>query len=174
MEKVGQIIDKISYVMGYFAGLILLGIIGLTMMEVVSRYILNHPLILCDEFGGYSLLAITFLGLAYCGKEKGHIRITFLVERMKAQTAGRIRLASLILVFAYIAIGSKVSWDFLIGSFQRNMRANSWLMTPLKWPQMVLPIGFTLFALVLLVQIGRAIRDLKAGRNIEESGGEEF
>lgn len=173
MEKVGQIIDKISYVMGYFAGWILLGIIGLTMVEVVSRYILNHPLILCDEFGGYSLLAITFFGLAYCGKEKGHIRITFLVDRMKAQTAGRIRLASLILVFAYIAICSKVSWDFLIGSFQRNMRANSWLMTPLKWPQMAMPIGFTLFSLVLLVQIGRAIRELKAGRNIEESGGEE-
>jgi TRAP-type C4-dicarboxylate transport system permease small subunit len=81
MEKVWRVIEKVSYAVGYLAGWILLGIITLTMVEVVSRYILGQPLILCDEFGGYSLFAITFLGLAYCAKEKGHIRITFLVER---------------------------------------------------------------------------------------------
>ena len=52
MEKVWRVIEKVSYAVGYFAGWILLGIIALTMVEVVTRYILGQPLILCDEFGG--------------------------------------------------------------------------------------------------------------------------
>lgn len=174
MEKVWKGIDKVSYVVGYAAGWILLGIIALTMVEVLTRYVLRQPLILCDEFGGYSLFAITFLGLAYCAKEKGHIRITFIVERMKPKVSSRIRVVTLSLVLLYAVIGSKISWDFLINSFQRNIRSNSWLMTPLKWPQMVLPIGFTLFSLVLIMEIARTIRAIHSGLKVEETGGEEF
>ena len=174
MERAWKVIDKFSYVVGYFAGWILLGIIALTMVEVLTRYVLRQPLILCDEFGGYSLFAITFLGLAYCAKEKGHIRITFIVERMKAKVSSRIRVVTLGLVLLYAVIGSKISWDFLINSFQRNIRSNSWLMTPLKWPQMVLPIGFTLFSLVLVMEIARTIRAIRQGLKVEETGGEEF
>ena len=85
MDKIWQGIERVAYLVGYGTGYILLGIIALTQIEVVTRYVLHQPLILCDEFGGYSLFAITFLGLAYCAKEKGHIRITFLVERMSAE-----------------------------------------------------------------------------------------
>jgi TRAP-type C4-dicarboxylate transport system permease small subunit len=174
MDKIWQGIERVAYVVGYGTGYILLGIIALTQIEVVTRYVLHQPLILCDEFGGYSLFAITFLGLAYCAKEKGHIRITFLVERMSARASGRIRILTLCLALIYIGIASKVSWDFLFLSFQRGMKSNSWLMTSLHWPQMVLPVGCTLFFLVLLVQLVRTIRNVKAGVRVEEASGEEF
>jgi len=174
MDKILQGIERIAYVVGYGTGYILLGIIALTQIEVVTRYVLRQPLILCDELGGYSLLAITFLGLAYCAKEKGHIRITFLVERMSAKASGRVRVLTLILALIYIGIASKVSWDFLILSVKRGMKSNSWLMTPLYWPQMVLPVGCTLFFLVLLVQLVRTIRDVTAGVRVEEVSGEEY
>jgi len=174
MDKILQGIERIAYAVGYGTGYILLGIIALTQIEVVTRYVLRQPLILCDELGGYSLLAITFLGLAYCAKEKGHIRITFLVGRMSAKASGRVRVLTLILALIYIGIASKVSWDFLILSVKRGMKSNSWLMTPLYWPQMVLPVGCTLFFLVLLVQLVRTIRDVTAGVRVEEVSGEEY
>jgi TRAP-type C4-dicarboxylate transport system permease small subunit len=74
----------------------------------------------------------------------------------------------------YIGIVSKVSWDFLFLSFKRGIKSNSWLMTPLYWPQMVLPVGCTLFFLVLFVQLVKTIRDVKAGVRVEEASGEEF
>ncbi|MBI5967625.1 MAG: TRAP transporter small permease [Deltaproteobacteria bacterium] len=174
MEKLWQGIDKVSYVTGYIAGWVLVGIITLTMAEVVTRYILRQPLILCDEFGGYSLFAITFLGLAYCAKEKGHIRITFLVERLPSRLASWLRFFTLSLALVYIGVGSKISWDFLINSFNRNIKSNSWLMVPLKWPQMVLPIGMTLFSLILVGEIAKTIKAIKAGVKVEETRGEEF
>ena len=68
-------VGRLSYGAGYLAGLVLLAIILLTMVEVVSRYVLRNPLILSDELGGYALVAISCLGLAYCSMGNGHIRI---------------------------------------------------------------------------------------------------
>src|SRR4030042_2294719 len=110
MEKVWRIIDRISYASGYLAGWGLISIVALTMAEVVTRYVLNQPLILCDEFGGYSLFAITFLGVAYCAREKGHIRITFLVERISPKTATRLRIFPLFLALLFIIAAHKGRW----------------------------------------------------------------
>lgn len=174
MEGLVRFCGKISYATGYLAGITLLGIIVLTMIEVVSRYVLQNPLILSDEIGGYALVAVTFLGLAHCGQTKGHIRITFLVERLEPLTAGRVRVVTLLLGVVFVTVAAWVSWQFLGDSFARGMRSNSMLMTPLKWPQMVMPIGFTLFALVLLGQFAKAMLNLLAGRAADEFSAEEF
>lgn len=144
------------------------------MVEVISRYALNDPLILADEFGGYALVAISCLGLAYCASERSHIRITFLVDALRPRTADRIRLVSLAVGVAFVAVIAWVSWKFLGDSFTRNMRSNSLLMVPLKWPQMALPIGFTLFALVLLGQFIKAVQDWRAGSRVDQGGGGEI
>ncbi len=152
----------------------LLGIVALTMAEVVSRYVLQDPLILADEFGGYALLAISLLGMAYCAQERGHIRITFAVERISPRSAGRIRVATLALALLLVAVAAWVSWQFLGDSFARDMRSNSMLRVPLKWPQLAMPVGFTLFALVVLGQLVQAIADLRAGRTVDRFSTEEF
>jgi TRAP-type C4-dicarboxylate transport system permease small subunit len=169
--KLERIIDRVTYAAGYVSGWIVLLIIGLTLTEVITRYVLRQPLILCDEFGGYSLFAVSFLGLSYCARENGHIRITFFVERLPRRLASWLRVGTLCLTFVYVGIVSKVSWDFLLYSYQRNMRSNSWLMTPLMWPQLALPVGFTLLALILILQIHSATKKALSGLKVE-SGAE--
>jgi TRAP-type C4-dicarboxylate transport system permease small subunit len=158
MDRLGKAIDRLSYAAGCLAGLVLLGITVLTMAEVVSRYALRHPLILSDELGGYAMVAISFLGLAYCALERGHIRITFIVDALKAPAARRIRLLTLLLGIAFVAVAAWVSWGFLGDSFARDMRSNSMLRTPLRWPQSAMPIGLTLFGLILLSQLLHNLR----------------
>jgi TRAP-type C4-dicarboxylate transport system permease small subunit len=167
-------VGKLSYGAGYLGGLVLVAIVLLTMAEVVSRYVLRNPLILSDELGGYALVAISCLGLAYCAMERSHIRITFIVERLDARTAGWIRVATLALGLVFLAVAAWVSWQFLADSFARNMRSNSMLMTPLKWPQMALPVGFTLFFLLVLAHLATAVADVRAGRPAEHFGAEEY
>ena len=174
MEKFTRWVERVSLGAGYAGSLVLLAIILLTMVEVISRYVLKNPLILSDELGGYAMVAVSFLGLAFCARGQGHIRITFIVERLSPLTAGRIRVASLFLGLAFISVAAWVSWSFLGDSFTRNMRSNSMLMTPLKWPQMAIPIGFTLFALILLGQFVKAVADLRAGRAADSFSAEEF
>lgn len=167
MDAVTRITDRVASGAGALAALVLVAIMTLTMVEVVSRYVLQNPLILSDELGGYAMVAVSFLGLAACAQEEGHIRITFLVERLDPVIAGRIRLATLCLALVFVVVAAWVSWNFLGDSFTRDMRSNSLLRTPLKWPQMAMPVGFTLFALVLAGQVVRAFRDVLARRPVE-------
>ena len=126
------------------------------------------------SLAGIACLPLLFSGSPDCGKEKGHIRITFLVERISPRVAGRIRIVTLSLALLYVAIGSVVSWEFIADSFQREIKSNSWLMVPLKWPQMFLPVGFTLYTLVLIMQIMVTIRNIQKRVEVKETGGEEF
>ncbi len=174
MQRLARFVERLSYGTGYAAGAVLLAIVVLTMLEVVSRYVLKNPMILSDELGGYAMVAVSFLGLAYCAQEKGHIRITFIVERLDPRTTGYIRIASLVLGLACVSVAAWVSWKFLGDSFTRDMRSNSLLRTPLKWPQMAIPAGFTLFALVLLGQLVKALERLRSGRVVDEFGAEDF
>jgi len=174
LEKLTRLVERLSYGTGYAAGVVLLTIVVLTMVEVVSRYVLKNPLILSDELGGYAMVAVSFLGLAYCAQEKGHIRITFIVERLDPRTAGYIRIASLVFGLALVSVAAWVSWKFLGDSFTRDMRSNSLLRTPLKWPQLAMPVGFTLFALVLLGQLVKGLQHLRSGQAVDEFGAEEF
>ena len=174
MARFTRFIERLSYGTGYAAGLVLLAIIVLTMVEVISRYVLKNPLILSDELGGYAMVTVSFLGLAYCAQEKGHIRITFIVERLHPRTTGYIRIASLALGLGFVSVAAWVSWKYLGDSFTRDMRSNSMLRTPLKWPQMAMPAGFTLFALILLGQLVKALQRLREGRFVDEFGVEEF
>lgn len=167
MKRIGRIIGAASYTSGYLAGWVLLGIMTLTIVEVIARYVLHQPLILSDEFGAYSMVAISFLGLAYTWKARGHIRITFVIKRLPAAMSNWLRVGTLTIALVYVGLASKVSYDFIIDAFRRNIMSNSWLMTPLKWPEMVIPIGFTFLFLVLMIEIAKVIRDIKAGVNTE-------
>lgn len=174
MEKFRRFNEQLSYGAGYAAGLVLLAIIGLTMVEVFSRYVLERPLILSDEFGGYALIAISFLGLSFCARDQSHIRITFLVGKFPSSISSPVRVVTLALGLLFVVAAAWVNWQFLADSFARDMRSNSLLMVPLKWPQMAMPVGLTLFALLVLARLIQGIRDLFAGRVVDEFSNEEF
>ena len=163
MSKLARLGDIVAKVSVQLASLILVGLMVLTLVEVVSRYVLHNPLILADEFGGYSLVAITMIGLAYCWKTRGHVRVTFIVKRIPKRLLGIIRITTLSIALIYIGIAGKVSYELIIDAFRRRIKANSWLLTPLAWPQMVIPIGFTLLFIVLISELYKAIKTAKEG-----------
>lgn len=167
MRKIGHVIDIASYVTGYFAGWVVLGIMSLTIIEVITRYVLRHPLMLGDEFGGYALVTISVVGLAYTLREGGHIRIRFLVSRLPVKLSNWLRVITLTIALVYVLVATKVSYGFIVDAFQRHIRSPSWLATPLAWPQMVIPIGFTLLCLILIVEIAKAIINIRSGVSIE-------
>ena len=164
-----KVLEATSYWAGYVSGWVLLAIVGLTLVEVVSRYIQRHPLILADELGGYTYLLISCLGMAYCWQNKGHIRVDFVVSRLRPAVSSRLRLFTIALALVWISMVCWFSWQFVVLQFLRHDVGMSWLRFPLWIPQSAIPIGFTLLALQLVVALVRAIGDLRSGRNIEPS-----
>jgi len=171
MRLVGQIGKSIVTLISSIAGWAVPVMIVLIMFEVFNRYVLGQSPMVADEFSGYLLVVLAYLGVAYTWKEKGHIRITALVSRLPHKTRSYIRLMTMVLTFAFSVLLTLSSYNYLATSFQIKMKSPSVWLTPLQWPQMAIPIGFTILTILTLISVIEAISTVRSGRSIDEGIG---
>ena len=162
MRKLSRIIETLSNVSGYFSGLLVLLMMSIVMYEVFMRYVLHNPPCIADEISAYMLVGVVFIVLAYTWKEKGHVRIEFAITRLPTRVSQWLRLATLIIATAYVIVASKACYDFVLHTYQRGILSQSWLRIPLQWPELPLAIGFSLLSLQLIIEITKAIMDIRS------------
>ena len=168
MKQLGRVIEGITKISGDFSGWLVVLMMLLLLVEVLMRYVVGQPLGIADEFAAYMLVALVYLGGAYTWKQKRHVRITALTDRLPPRVASWLRLVTLILAFGGSIILILASYGHLAFSFKVGMKSSTWVHTPLQGPQMTLMIGFILLALLLIVEITRAIMSIRSGRGVEE------
>jgi TRAP-type C4-dicarboxylate transport system permease small subunit len=168
MNRLFYAVEKIAYWGGYLSGWLVPGMMVLVALEVFTRYVLSRPLLLADEFSAYMLVALSFLGLAYTWRQRGHVRITILVSRLSKKRAGWIRLGALIAVFLFVLEMDRSAYKMVVYALQMNMKSSTFLMVPLFWPQMPIFIGFVLLTLLILADILRAARKIRANEDVED------
>ena len=168
MKRFGSIIERISNIGGYLSGWLVLLMMFLIMFEVFMRYIVGKPPIIADEFAAYMLVAMSFLGGAYTWRQKGHVRITFLVQRLPPRAASWTRLVTLVIAFIFAIVLSQASSTYLGLSFRLHLASPTWTHSPQQGPHMTLVIGFILLALLILVEIVKAIMSIRSGKQVEE------
>jgi TRAP-type C4-dicarboxylate transport system permease small subunit len=154
---------------GYFSGWLVPAMMALMVVEVFMRYVLENPPMIADEFSAYLLVAISYLGLAYTWRQKGHVRITIFVSRFPAKFSSWLRLITLTLNFIFLLALSQTGYKMIAYALQINLRSSTWLTFPLFWPQLTVFIGFVLLTLLLMVEVVRAIGKIRAGENVEEA-----
>jgi TRAP-type C4-dicarboxylate transport system permease small subunit len=163
MDKLFRVIEWFSdYVSGVLMAWSIFILMLMVLVEVVTRYIMNQPLSLADEYGGYMLVAMTMVGLAYTWKEKGHIYVDLVVNRLPESLRMKLRLVTLILAMILSVLLVVASWELVSQSFLFGARSGSWLRTPLAWPQMTLILGSVMLVAQLFVDIVRLVRSLTA------------
>ena len=162
MRIVNRIIDGISNIGGYFSGVVVIAMMSLIMVEVFMRYVLRKPPAVADETSAYMLVGLVFIGLAYAWKEKGHVRIEFIITRIPARASQWIRLATLTIALIWVIIALNGAYDFVLFSFETGTKSQSWLRIPLYLPQLPIVIGFSLLTLQLVAEIAKAIRGIRS------------
>ena len=113
IESIEKLIDILS---GRLQAAVVFLLMIMLLVEVLTRYILNSPLSIAEEMGGYLLVSITFMGLAYTWKEKGHVRVTLLMSRLPRRLARSIRFFTLILATVFTVPLIKACYDLLMDS----------------------------------------------------------
>jgi len=169
VKRLDHIVDGIVYVGGYFSGWLVPLMMILVFVEVFMRYVVRQPPMLADEFSAYMLVVLAYLGVAITWKERGHPRVTAVVSILPTKVASWLRLIALVIAFALAIALCQSSYSYLVHSFKIHMRSPTWLNTPLQGPQMTILIGFILLSLLLIVEIARAIRKIRAGERVEEA-----
>jgi TRAP-type C4-dicarboxylate transport system permease small subunit len=168
MKRIGIIIDRIAYLGGFFAGWLVPLMMMLVVVDVFMRYVMNRPLMVSDEISAYMLVALSFFGLAYTWREKGHVRVEIFVKWLPPGIYGRVRLLGLVLTLIFMIEMDLAAYKMVAYALQMNLRSSTWLMFPLFWPQLTVLIGFVMLTLLLVVDIARAAVKVRAGERVEE------
>jgi len=157
LHGIVKFIEKVTDVLsGHLQAGIIFFLMIMLLVEVLTRYVLRSPLSIADEMGGYLLVSITFMGLAYTWKEKGHVRVSLLINRLPDKFANLLRFIMLILATAFTLPLIKACYDLISDSLLFESRSGSWLRTPLAYPQTILLIGAILLFLQLVAEIIKA------------------
>ena len=158
LQSIVNIIEKVTDVLsGHLQAGIIFFLMVLLLVEVLTRYILRSPLSIADEMGGYLLVSITFMGLAYTWKEKGHVRVSLLISRLPDKFGRQLRFITLILATVFTLPLIKACYDLISDSLLFESRSGSWLRTPLAYPQTILLIGAIMLFLQLVAEIIKTI-----------------
>ncbi|MEA3359446.1 MAG: TRAP transporter small permease [Thermodesulfobacteriota bacterium] len=161
-KRIVRFIETISVILGgHLMGWLLMVLMFMILVEVLTRYILQSPLSIAEEYGGYILVFITFLGLGYTWKERGHIRVELIINVLSPKAQNWLRLITIILAITFSIVMIKASYDLVSYSYLFGTRSGSWLRTPLIWPQIGLIIGSVLLFIQLTAEFIRAIMNLK-------------
>ena len=72
----------------WISGIAIMIMIFLITLEVVGRKLFGFSTLVSDEFSGYLLVVITFMGAAYTLKTKGFTRMEVIYNRFQRQGDG--------------------------------------------------------------------------------------
>lgn len=79
MKSLRRLLDRILTTL---AGLSFIAMVSLTVWQVLTRYVFNHPSSWSEELVSYLFAWMTLLGASVVMGERGHMNIPVIVERM--------------------------------------------------------------------------------------------
>ena len=115
LSKIDQLLFRVETFIALLAGGIILFMLGFSFVNILSRGIFNEPLNLYFDLARQSVILIAFLGLSYCQRSGGHIRMDMVIGRV----SGRVRwfaefIGSILIVAVVLFVGLGLFFDALV------------------------------------------------------------
>lgn len=142
---------------GLLAGISLVGIAVLVMLQIVAR-LAGFVVSWTAEFAGYAMAAASFLALAYTFNTGGHIRVMLVFDRLPRAAA---RITEALCLLAGTAICGFFAWNSAVmtwQSYQFNEMGQGSVAVPLWIPQIPMTLGLIALAVSLLDNLLRFLR----------------
>lgn len=134
-------------------------------VDVFGRYVFSRPTYVADELSGYFLVVIIFLSVAQTQKKGKHVISTALTSRLLPSKRKWLEISTSIMSLAFIVWFAWRAAVVTHQSYVMNTTTITILHTPYWIPQLLLPIGLSMFALQLTVHI---VKTIMAWRTIED------
>ena len=151
-QKIILIIDHLSDLLAKISALVLGLMTVLILLEIFLWNVFQKTTLIADEYSAYGLAALVFLGCGYTLKEKGHIRIELVLNRLPDRLSLGLRfvagsISTLLLGYITWQLGRMTFSAWHYGSTSGTLTA-----TPLWIPQSLVVIGAGMFTLQMLVE----------------------
>ena len=144
-----RFLDGLYLWAGYMAGACLVIIFGLMMFLSVGREIgVNIPS--GDDFAGWALVAMAFLGLAHTFKRGEMIRVGLLLERLHGVKRRAAELVSLTIAALFLGYFTFQAGKLAYDSWRFFDMSTGVVVVPLWIPQMGLVCGLAILLIAVL------------------------
>lgn len=148
----GLITRRLNQLAGGLAMLLIVYITGHILLEIGMRLFGSSTFVL-DEFVGYAVATLTFLGLGYSLERGSLIRVSVLLDKLPHRWHWLPELASTLLaLFSF----STLAWFWgnnVWRSYQRGTVSDTLAETPLWLPEGMVLLGMLLLCLTLLARL---------------------
>lgn len=132
--------------------LIVAMMLGLAILKIVMRYVFNSSLLWSDGMLQHLTLWLCFLGAALATCERRHISIDVLSRILSEKIT---RWSNLIIdCLALIVVGILAYYGFIFLQDEQLSEALLIGNVPLWWAKAIIPYGFVLIGVHLVLQIG--------------------
>ena len=165
LSRIDRQLYKLESLLALVGGWTIFSLMILAVISVGGRNFFNSPLPGYVDWIEQAMPLIAFVGIAYCQRLGGHIRMDMLVGRLSGRALWVMEFFSILIMLILIALLTWGSWAHFERSF--DFDAPMWsrdssldIRLPL-WPAKLLaPVAFAVLSLRLTVQLwgyGRAI-----------------
>ncbi len=152
-----KLLDRIAITSGAL-GALFLALIGVVIATQILMRVFGHQIPAADDFAAWSMAASIFLALPYAMLRGDHIRVTLLLQFLpKGMTRGYEIVATAI----GLGLSCWAAWSaihFVHETFMYDEVAQGMLAVPLWIPQICMPIGLTLFAVMMARRLLMVLR----------------
>ncbi len=142
----------------WISGIAVLLMTLLITVEVIGRRVLNFTTLIADEFSGYLLVVITFMGAAYTLKSGGFTRMELVYNQFKSRGHWMLDFFFNLVSLAFLIILDYWLWDHIISNYRSSMASISILQTPLYIPKLFMGVGATLLLFQVILELAALFR----------------
>ncbi len=140
-------------------GILSLLLVSMTIVvfaEVVARFVFNHGISWAEELTGILNAWVVLLGASYCIREKAHIAVEFLTDKLDGVAARIVAIIALSACLLYSGIFLYSS--ILYVSDEYELEVELYDIPIYSWiPATILVIGFALVAIRFLQALYRVV-----------------
>jgi TRAP-type C4-dicarboxylate transport system permease small subunit len=116
-------LEKLNWFMDKAASLIMINMVVVITLQILMRYIFDNPLQWSEELARFSYGWYCLFGMALVTKDKTHLTVSILIDRLSPRIQYFFNLLALALMLVFFVV---VSWSTLgLPKVQGNIRAYS-------------------------------------------------
>ena len=154
-----------SYIMSRIGAIVMTGMMGLTVCDVLGRYLFNKPVLGSFEMTQFMVLVVVFSFLGYTQSQGGHVNVDLLVDQFPGPIQRIIDLFNHLVCLVFFILVSYKAYHKIIDFYESGEKPLN-LSVP-NWP---FAIFLMLGCMVLCVEYLRNliklfIRNRKDGDN---------
>jgi len=157
LERLDSLVFKLETLLNLVAAAAIFGLMCLGVTQVLGRKFFDFPVPGYIDVAEQSIAIFAFLGIAYCQKLGGHIRMELILGRLRGRPLWVCEALSVLAAMLLIAVLIYYGWGHFLRAYQIG---DTTIDAELPvWPsKLLVPIAFTLLELRLALQLWRFIR----------------